>query len=143
MSAEATYIEAQELEAAGKHGEAAGLYRELVRLEKDPRFHIAFGLCLQRLGHWHESARQLQRGIDLKPHYGEADARLFLAESLLKAGQKKKAIEQWKFVAAMRPEYPSYEAIADEARKRLAENGVAPSPGAAACGSPPPPDSRG
>jgi len=122
MSAEAIYKQAQELVAAGRHGDAVSLYKELIALAADPRFHIAFGVCLQRLGHWQESAKQLQRGIDLKPHYCEGDARLFLAESLLQSGQKKKAIEQWKLVATMEPEYPSYEAVPNEAKKRLTES---------------------
>lgn len=124
MDAEATYVEATELEAAGKHVQAVALYRRLVAQSEDPRFCIAFGVCLQHLGHWQESVRQLQRGIALKPRYGEGDARLFLAESLLKAGRKKAAIEQWKLVAAREPEYPSYEALPDEARRRLAEHGA-------------------
>ena len=122
MNTQVTYTQAQELEAAGKHGEAAAIYKELVKLSEDPRIFIAYGACLQRLGHWQESIKNLQRGIDLKPHYCEGDARLFLAESLLQVGKKKEAIQQWKFVASMQPEYPRYEAVPNEAKKRLAES---------------------
>jgi tetratricopeptide (TPR) repeat protein len=122
MSAQATYTKAKELEAGGKHGEAAGIYKELVKLSEDPRFFIAYGAGLQRLGHWQESSKNLRRGIDLKPHYCEGDARLLLAESLHQMGKKKEAIQQWKLVAAMQPEYPSYEAVPNEAKKRLAES---------------------
>ena len=122
MSTEGSYAKAQELQAQGEHGQAAAIYKELVAQSKDPRFSIAYGVCLQHLGHWQESAKQLQHGIDLKPHYCEGDARLFLAESLLQLGLKKKAIEQWKLVAAMEPEYPSYEAVPNEAKKKLGEH---------------------
>ena len=122
MNPEATFNRAEALQAAGKHGEAAAIYSELVKISEDPRFYIAYGVCLQSLGHWPESAKNLQHGIDLKPKYCEGDARLFLAESLLKAGQKKKAIKQWKLVAGMAPQHPSYDAVANEAKKRLSEH---------------------
>ena len=122
MSTEAEYAKAQEFQAHGQHGEAAAIYKELVKHSEDPRFYIAYGVCLQHLGHWQESAKHLQRGIELKPHYCEGDARLFLAESLLKLGLKRKAVEQWKLVAAMEPEYPSYEAVPNEAKRRLSEH---------------------
>jgi hypothetical protein len=41
---------------------------------------------------------------------------------MLQSGQKKKAIEQWKLVAAMEPEYPSYEAAPNEATRKLGEH---------------------
>jgi tetratricopeptide (TPR) repeat protein len=122
MSTESIYAKAHELQTQGKYGEAVALYKELVKQAQDPRFYIAYGVCLQALGHWQESVKQLQRGIDLKPHYCEGDARLFLAESLLQSGQRKKAIEQWKLVAAMEPEYPSYEAVPNEAKRKLGEH---------------------
>jgi tetratricopeptide (TPR) repeat protein len=122
MNADETYKEAQALEADGKHGKAAAVYEKLIKLAEDPRYYIAYGVCLQRLGHWEESVKQLQRGVDLKPHYCEGDARLFLAESLLQSGQKKRAIEQWKLVAVMEPEYPSYKAVPNEAKQKLREH---------------------
>jgi len=122
MNTEAKYQEAISLEAASEYGKAVAIYKQLVQLAEDARYFIAYGVCLQSLGHWQESVKQLQRGIDLKPHYGEGDARLFLAESLIKVGQKKKAIEQWKLVAAMEPQYPSYEAVPNEAKKLLSEH---------------------
>lgn len=122
MSAESMYKRAQELQAAGKHGEAATVYKELVKQSEDPRYYFAYGVCLQHLSHWQESEKNLQHGIDLKPHYCEGDARLFLAESFLQTGQKKKALEQWKLVAATEPEYPSYEAVPNEAKKKLADH---------------------
>ncbi len=61
-------------------------------------------------------------GVDLKPHYCEGDARLFLADSLLQLGLKRKAIEQWQLVAAMAPQYPGYEAVSEEAKRKLGEH---------------------
>jgi len=122
MNVEATFARAEALQAAGKHGKAAAIYKHLIKMSEDPRFYIAYGVCLQGLGHWRDSANNLKRGIDLKPNYCEGDARLFLAESLLKLGQKKKAIEQWKLVAGMEPQYPSYEAVPNEAKKMLSEH---------------------
>ena len=122
MNAETKYQEAISLESAGEYGKAVAIYKQLIQLAEDARYFVAYGVCLQSLGHWQESVRQLQRGIDLRPHYGEGDARLFLAESLFKAGQKKKAIEQWKLVAAMEPQYPSYETVTNEAKKLLCEH---------------------
>jgi len=90
MNVEATFARAEALQAAGKHGKAAAIYKYLIKMSEDPRFYIAYGVCLQGLGHWRDSANNLKRGIDLKPNYCEGDARLFLAESLLKLGQKKK-----------------------------------------------------
>lgn len=122
MDTEAAYTKAMAIESQGRYGEAAAAYKALVLHAEDPRFFIAYGVCLQHLGHWRESARQLQRGVDLKPHYGEGDARLFLAESLLRSGARKKAVEQWRRVAAMAPEYPSYDAVPDEAKRKLREH---------------------
>ncbi|WP_457426370.1 hypothetical protein [Roseateles sp. P5_E7] len=61
MDAQASYVKAQELEAQGKHREASAIYKDLVKQSVDPRFFIAYGVCLQRLGHWQESAKHLQR----------------------------------------------------------------------------------
>lgn len=122
MSREADHARAHELRAQGRHGDAAAIYKELVDQAEDPRFCIAYGECLQHLGHWRQSAKFLQRGIDLKPAYGEGDARLMLAESLLQMGLKDKAIAQWRIVAAMLPTYPSHEAVPEEARRKLREH---------------------
>lgn len=119
MNNETLYAQACALEADGKHGDAVVIYKQLSKCSVDPRVHIAYGVCLQRLGHWQESVKHLQHGIDLKPHYCEGDARLFLAESLLHTGQKSLAIQQWRLVSSMQPEYPSYGAVPDEAKKML------------------------
>ena len=119
MKSEELYKYALLLEEQRKYPEAVKIYKKLVSLENDPRYFIAFGVCLQQLGHWQESVQQLEIGLSLKPHYCEGDARLFLAESYLKLGKEKKAIEQWRIVEKMKPEYPSYEKVPDEAKSML------------------------
>ena len=70
-----------------------------------------------------EAIKALAHGIELKPHYAEADARLLLAESFLAAGQKRTAIEQWKIIVNLASEYPSYEKPIDEAKQQLKIHG--------------------
>lgn len=118
------FRDANELAAAGKHSEAVRIFKRLVASAIDARFHIGYAVSLQQLGHWDESIVQFHAGLDLKPHYCEGDARLMLAESLMKTGQKRQAIEQWRIVAAMEPEYPSYEAVPNAAKASLAKHAV-------------------
>ncbi len=119
MDDESLYRQAVTFAEAGEFNKAAPLYKRLVAKSTDPRYFVGYGVCLQRLGHWEESVAQLEHGVELKPHYCEPDARLFLAESYLRSKQKSKAIQQWRIVASMSPEYPSYEATAYEARAQL------------------------
>ncbi|MEJ2407294.1 MAG: hypothetical protein P8171_24055 [Candidatus Thiodiazotropha sp.] len=121
MDAESLYKQAIDLEEKGKLPEALTIYSELTKVKEDPRFFIAYGVCLQKLGHWEQSVKELEKGISLKPHYCQGDARLFLAESYVRINKIKKAIEQWKIVVNMKPEYPSYEHVPNEAKKMLAK----------------------
>ncbi|MBR1219262.1 tetratricopeptide repeat protein [Bradyrhizobium sp. U87765 SZCCT0131] len=110
-----------DLQAAGDRPAAITHYRTAIDLDAtDPRFWIAFGQCLSELHHWDEAIRALTRGIALKPHYCEADARLMLAEALYGAGRLRDARTQWDIVSRMQPEYPSYDLPMQEARQRLA-----------------------
>lgn len=122
MNAEDLFRQAQELQLEGQPGKAAKLYKQLVATHSDARFHIAFGACLQALHHWQESIAQLQQGLDLRPAYCEGEARLLLAESLVEAGQLKRAVEQWRIVASMPPTYPGYEAVPNEAKAMLGKH---------------------
>src|ERR1043165_5912432 len=108
--------EAHKLMQAQRFAEALTVYRRaVITAEDDPRAHIGLGVCLMKLRHWDQAISALRRGIELKPAYAEADARLFLAESLLAAGQKRKAVEQWKIIEGMTPTYPSHEKPQEEA----------------------------
>jgi predicted Zn-dependent protease len=123
FDASVQYNKARELAESGNTGEAVRAYQELCeRCPSDPRFFIAFGQLLQSLGHWEHSIERFLKGLELKPHYCEGEARLMLAESYLKAGHKAKAIEQWRQVAARNPEYPSYDLVPAEAKQRLEEH---------------------
>ena len=119
MKKEALYREAGALHAGGELTKAVTLYKVLVEKSTDARFFIAYGVCLQGLGHWKESVRQLKRGIQLKPHYCEPDARLYLAESYLRTNELSKAIREWRIVEKMAPEYPSNGAPAKTASAQL------------------------
>jgi tetratricopeptide (TPR) repeat protein len=122
MNQEALYKNAIELERKGEYSSALVVYKELTSLNSDARYLIAYGVCLQKLQHWKQSIPILEKGISLKPSYGEGDARLFLAEAYLNAGFKHKAIEQWKIVSKMQPAYPSYEYIQNKAIEMLNSN---------------------
>ena len=119
MKPEELYQQALSFEDRNQYSKAVSVYKQLVSEENDSRYYIAYGVCLQKLSHWKQSVEMLEKGIKLNPSYCEGDARLFLAESYLNAGNKKKAIEQWRIVEKMEPEYPSYEKVPNEAKRML------------------------
>jgi cytochrome c-type biogenesis protein CcmH/NrfG len=95
--------------------------RDAVKREpSDPRHWISLGVVLLGLRHWSEAVKALKRGIELRPAYVEADARLFLAEALEGADRMAEARKQWQTVLAMEPCYPSYEEPMATARRKLA-----------------------
>lgn len=116
------FEKAVELDARGRHGEAVRIYASLAGHSTDARVFMAYGRCLQSLGHWAQSIAQLQRAIALKPAYCEGDTRLALATALMRVGNKTQAIEQWELVASMPAEYPSYGAVPSAAKAALAEH---------------------
>lgn len=122
MNSEDLYQKAITLESKGDLSSAISTYKEITKISTDPRHLIAFGVCLQKLGHWKQSIVPLEKEISLKPHYGEPDARLFLAKAYINSGKKSLAIKQWQHVVKMQPEYPSYESVQNEAKKMLAEH---------------------
>jgi tetratricopeptide (TPR) repeat protein len=102
------------------HAEAIKSYRKAIECDpKDPRARIALGRLLSALGHQEQAIVELKDGIALKPHYGEADARLFLAEAYERAGDIRSAKQQWTVVADMDGSYPSYDEPMNEAREKL------------------------
>jgi Flp pilus assembly protein TadD len=122
-AAHEAFKKASELAEAGDLSAALKEYRQAVNLAPDDARHwIGLGVCLNELRHWTEAIKALRKGIELKPHYAEADARLFLAEALLADGQKSEAIKQWKIVEEMEPNYPSDDLPMEEARKNLAKH---------------------
>jgi Tfp pilus assembly protein PilF len=110
-------------EKMADHDQATKAYKQAIQCDpKDSRPRIAMGRLLTSTGHLKEAIIELQKGIELKPHYCEADARLFLAAAYEKANDLSKAKEQWKIVEEMEPSYPSYEKPMREARKKLREH---------------------
>lgn len=110
-------------EALGDAEKAAAGWQEAHRLDvTDSRCLISLGVlrCQQR--RFEEAISLLERGVELKPHYGLADARLFLAEAYEGAGQIEKAILQWREVSTLEPMYPSYDEPMKEARRKLREH---------------------
>lgn len=108
------------LEGLADNQQAAKAYRQAIQCDpKDPRPRISLGRLLACMGRPEEAIAELQRGVELKPHYGEPDARLFLAEAYEKANDLPKAMEQWGIVERMEPSYPSYDEPMQEARKKL------------------------
>jgi len=77
---------------------------------------------LSQLGHQEQAIIELKDGIALKPHYAEADARLFLAEAYERSGKIRSAKQQWALVADMKGSYPSYDEPMKEAREKLKEH---------------------
>jgi len=61
----------------------------------------------------------IEKGLKLKPHYGEGDARLFLAESYIKTNKLNKAINQWQIITTLDSTYPSYEDVRNQAEEML------------------------
>ncbi len=105
------------------HDHATKTYRQAIQCDpKDPRPRIALGRLLIAVGCPREAIVELQQGIELRPHYGEADARLFLAEAYEKTNDFPKAKEQWKLIEKMVPFYPSDDDPMKEARRKLQEH---------------------
>ena len=109
-------------EEAGDLGAALKKYAEATRRdEKDPRYWIARGVASLQLGHHREAVRCLREGIKRKPHYGEADARSFLADALWASGKKSEAQREWQHISKMKPSYPGRDVPIERAKRMLAE----------------------
>jgi cytochrome c-type biogenesis protein CcmH/NrfG len=112
------------LEKQGKAKEAVESYQRAIQLlPDDPRPLIALGVLHTAGGHYEEAIRLLEAGLAMKPHYAEADARLFLADAFERSGAEEKAVAQWKIVLGMEPSYPSHDKPIEEARRKLNEHG--------------------
>lgn len=85
----------------------------------DSRPQIALGRLLLNDGRIDRAIVELERGVQLKPHYAEADARLFLAEAYEAAGNLAKARAEWTTITGMKGFYPSYDEPMEEAQRKL------------------------
>ncbi len=113
------------LRQQGKLEEACEAERLAISLlPSDPRPLIALGWSLRLGGRYAEAVKFLEEGLSLKPHYGEADARIMLAETYECLGEIDKAVTIWEHVISMDSMYPSYERPMIEARKKLKDHGL-------------------
>ena len=99
--------------------------KAILLLPSDPRPILTLGWILTSLEQYPEAAELLEKGLELKPHYGEADSRLVLAEVYDHLGQVDKAVALWRQIIGMDSMYPSYGQPMEEAKKKLAEHGLA------------------
>ena len=106
LNGEALYRQAATLHMQGDLLGAVTLYEKIIPNSSEARFLIAYARCLQELGRWKKSIPYLKRGVELKPHYCEAAARLLLANAYLQTRQIQQAVIQWRVVEKMPPEYP-------------------------------------
>lgn len=119
-AAEAAFSKAHALREAGDLAAASVEFARATKLDgADPRYWISRGVTLLQLRHFGEAARCLRTGLDLKPHYGEADARVFLGDALWLAGKRKEAQMEWRTVSKMAPSYPGHDNPIVEAKQRL------------------------
>ena len=113
-------------EKNGELEDAVKSFEQASRLApSDTRPLISLGVCLTRLKRYDDAIRHLRHGIELKPHYGEASAHLFLADALIQSGQTDAACSEWKFIAQLPPTYPEYKSASKEAKKLLEIHGCA------------------
>lgn len=124
--AEGRYWLGAALEAMGDDDGAAREWQVAHKFDpNDSRSLISLGVLRSRQRRFQEAIRLLELGIALKPHYGLADAKLFLAEAFRGAKRMKQARQQWLEVLELEPMYPSYDQPIKEARRKLRMHGGA------------------
>jgi tetratricopeptide (TPR) repeat protein len=112
------------LERRDNAKDAVEAYQRAIQLlTDDPRPLLALGRLQSACGQYQEAIRLLEAGLAMKPHYAEADARLFLAEALERSGAVERAVAQWQIVLYMEPSYPSHDRPIEEAKRKLNEYG--------------------
>jgi tetratricopeptide (TPR) repeat protein len=98
-------------------------FEQAIRLApSDTRPLISLGVCLTSLKQHAAAIPHLRRAIDLKPHYAEASAHLFLAEALKESGQIDAVCKESKLVLEMPTEYPEYDSAKKEAGQLLEQH---------------------
>ncbi|MBW3637350.1 MAG: tetratricopeptide repeat protein, partial [Armatimonadetes bacterium] len=94
--------------------------RQAMRLApENARYPISLGRIFLRRHDYSKAIKLFRKGISLKPHYGEAEAHLFLAEALVGAGNIEEARQEWQSVMTLQPMYPSFEKLHEEVRHLL------------------------
>lgn len=111
-------------EKLGEEGKAAEEWQTAHTLDSnDSRPLISLGVLRSHQERFDEAIVLLERGIALKPHYGFADAKLFLAEAFEGAQKIELAKQQWREVLELDAMYPSYDDPMREAREKLQSYG--------------------
>jgi tetratricopeptide (TPR) repeat protein len=110
------------LAQGGKFPEALAEMKKAVELApEDPRHHIALGSVHLHSGQWEEAVEALANGIEMGLEYGEAEARVYLAQAFEYCGKAGSAIEQWRWVASIDDSYPNSEQLKGTANHRLSK----------------------
>jgi len=113
------------LKQRGKLENAITMFQKAVQLDKlDSRPLISLGVCFTKAGRLNEAIKSFRSGLELKPHYGEADTRLMLADAFERSGKIQDAIAEWKKISEMTGFYPSGDAPMIEAKAKLAKHGI-------------------
>ena len=113
------------LQEQNRYEESCEVERKAIQLlPSDPRPVLTLGWTLRLLGKYAEAVEALEKGLALKPHYGEADSRLMLAEVYEQLSQINKAATLWRQIIGMDSMYPSYDEPMEEAKKKLAQHGL-------------------
>lgn len=106
----------------GRLAEACEASAEAIeRLPSDPRPMIFMARYLHDLHKDTEALPWIEKGLALKPHYGEPATRLLLAEIYESLGRVDDAVRQWMHVKEMPSEYPDYRHPGAAAKRKLAE----------------------
>jgi tetratricopeptide (TPR) repeat protein len=106
-------------------GEPVLMFQKAAQLDtRDSRPLISLGVGFVKAGRLAEAIKSFRSGLELNPHYGEADARLMLANALERNGKIQDAIVERKKVSEMTGFYPSGDKPMLEAKAKLAEHGV-------------------
>ena len=104
--------------------EAESTFRRAIELDPtDSRPHLWLGIGFERAGRLDEAAQCLRAGLDLQPHYGDADSRMTLAGVLKKMGRIDEAIREWQIISKMEAIYPSYDDPIQDAKTELKNHG--------------------
>ena len=102
--------------ADGRSGEALTLARALLAAHPQfPDAHLALALVRRERGEWDDCAESCGRALELHPRYHEA--RVYLAEALLRRGQRVEAEAQLDFVLAADSAHPLAVALAKTLRR--------------------------
>jgi len=107
-------------EALGDEDRAAEEWQTAILLDRnDSRPLIALGALRARQRRFDEAIELLEQAIGLKPHYGFANAKLFLADAFEGARKIELAKQQWREVLELEPMYPSYDNPMKKAHQKL------------------------